>query len=252
MPPATVSRLRQPGLGIAACSAILVASTPPVSAQTGKANTLQVAAWNLSHLTKEQAAELKVKPAPTQRKWRNTFGAERRTPAKRNRHGIDADVVALQGLRTVSEVRGVFPAATHQVIVSRAALGELQGEIPGSRDSNQAGFTAIAIRSRAGIRITGQHYFTAPSLGPSLAGQTTSTIALRLTVDRSAIWLFRSNSDPDCSATASDNNPGCDGQRLMSDTISRWIERTRAAGTPVILAGHIDQLEGSVRWPKNE
>ena len=219
---AIARRLCQLGFGgVACCAFSWVVATSVSAQQTGASQTLQVAAWNLRHLTKEEAEELKDKPKPTRRKWRNTFGAERRTPSwrKRTRHGFDADIVALQGLKTVSEVRRIFPATTHQLIMSRAALSELQGEIAGARGNNQNGFTAIAIRSRAGLRVAGQHYFAVPALGPSLSSRTAPVIALRLSVDRDAIWVLSVEFRSDCGQTASDGNPDCDGQRLMSDDL---------------------------------
>ncbi|MGI9409791.1 MAG: hypothetical protein ACR2OV_06940 [Hyphomicrobiaceae bacterium] len=187
---------------------------------------------------------MKDKPKPTRRKWRNTFGAERRTPSwrKRSRHGFYADIVALQGVKTVSEVRRLFPALTHQLLVSRAAISELRGEISGSRAQDTSGFTAVVVRSRTGLRVSGQHNFTAPALSPSLPHRAAPIVALRLSVNRDAVWVLSIAFRSDCGATASDGKPDCDSQRLMSDEVYRWIERTRAAGTPIIATGTFDQL----------
>ena len=224
--------------------AFVLAGPASLRAQTGTQENLHIAAWNLQHITKEEADKLKEKPKQTTRKWRNTFGAERRTQAwrKRARHGFYADIVALQGVKTVAEVRRLFPALTHQLLVSRAALSELRGEISGPREKNKGGFTAIVVRSRTGLRVRGQHNFTAPALGPSLPRQTAPIIALRLNVYREPIWVLSMAFRADCGGTASDGNPECDSERLMKDDVARWIERTRAAGTPIIIAGTIDQL----------
>ena len=237
-------RLRLGASAGAVCLAIVLAGPTSLRAQSGTQEILHIAAWNLQHITKEEAEKLKKKPKQATRKWRNTFGAERRTKAwrKRARHGFYADIVALQGVKTVAEVRRLFPALTHQLLVSRAALSELRGEISGPREKAKGGFTAIVVRSRTGLRVRGQHNFTAPALGPSLPRQTAPIIALRLNVYREPIWVLSMAFRANCGGTASDGNPECDSERLMKDDVARWIERTRAAGTPVIIAGTIDQL----------
>lgn len=224
-------------LGLAA-----LATRAPASAQTARSQTLRIASWNLTHLTTEEAAKLRKAQKPPQRAWRNTFGAERRTAEWRKRgvHGIDADIIALQGVTSVQDVRRIFPAKVYHLVVSRAALAELHGNVASRNPADATGFTAIAVRRRPGLRVAGQRHFTAPAIGPSLVSNTLPGLALRLSVDRQPIWIASVQFRNTCAKRSfAQPAPQCDAERLMAAAVAEWIERTRVSGYAVVMTGHI-------------
>lgn len=221
------------------------------SAQTGQAgrstSDLRIAAWNLRHLTPEEQARIKQKQQPAKRVWRNTFGTERRTETWRLRSaaGIDADVVAIQGGKNLTEVRRMFPARTYHLIVSRAALSEPQGTVPGTAGADAGGFTSIAVRRRQGLRVIGQRHFLAPALDRNPIRQAIPGVAIRLRVARQPLWVASFDIRDRCPPQPQQPpRPDCDQERLMRATIANWIERTRAAGLAVVLAGRLAHLPG--------
>jgi len=204
---------------------------------------LQIAVWNLQHLTKEEAAALKKKQSPKRTIWRNTFGAERKTATwrSRGRTGIDANVVALQGVTNVNDMRRMFSARTHHVVVSRAALSDYGAAINTSqRQGTEApGFSAIAIRRKAGLRLSGQRHFVPPRLGRTIAQWRTPGFAIRLRIGAGKyVWVAILRLTPECQIR-SDRAPlpQCDGERLATEDINRWIADTLAKGNQIVLAG---------------
>lgn len=221
----------------------LSAQISQASAQTARGGTLRIASWNLTHLSNEEAQKLRKAQKPPQRAWRNTFGAERRTADWRRRglHGIDADIIALQGVTSIQDVRRIFPAKVYHLVVSRAALSELHGNVTSRAQAGSAGFTAIAVRRRRGLRVAGQRHFTVPAIGPALLSNTLPGLALRLSVDRQPIWIASVQFRDTCKTKQSRQPaPQCDAERLMAAGVSEWIERTRVSGYAVIMTGHLE------------
>ena len=232
---------------VRACALLMIALlSGPVDeawAQTSREGTLRIASWNLTHLSTEAAEKLRKAQKPPQRAWRNTFGAERRTADWRRRgvHGIDADIIALQGVTSIQDVRRIFPAKIYHLVVSRAALAELHGNVASRNQSGSSGFTAIAVRRRRGLRVAGQRHFTVPAIGPSLVSKTLPGLALRLSVDRQPIWIASVQFRDSCGGrNAGKLAPQCDAERLMAAGVKEWIERTRVSGYAVVMTGHIE------------
>jgi hypothetical protein len=221
----------------------LLAPAPPPRQDIRK---LRLAVWNVSHLTTEEAAELARANRPERTVWRNTFGAERRTATwqRHGRAGIDADIIALQGISTVKDVRRMFPARKFHVVFSRSALMNLDSSF-GSRQDDSNGLTAIAIRRRPGLRMAGQRHFVAPRLGSTALQATAPGLAIRVNPGAGQfIWVANIALNPDCH-TATTPTPECDGERLAKASIDAWFDTARRSGTPVVLAGSAAALIGS-------
>lgn len=114
----------------------------------------RIASWNLEDAA---AAGVVKRAEPKQRGWRNTFGAERRLETATHFDGrrLGADVVLLQGVRIIKEVRKIFPARDWKVIVSRQILRHGKGQLNRSTTlDGKATATAIAVRYQRALRVT--------------------------------------------------------------------------------------------------
>ncbi len=133
---------------------------------------LRIASWNL--LDAVGAGVIK-REDQTQRRWRNTFGAERRIASRPTIGGdiLGADIVLLQGVKSISEVRQIFPSRYWKLILSRQALRQNRGRI--NADTVLGGdrtTTAVAVRYQRGLRVTGYEHLLDLGAKPETDGQT--------------------------------------------------------------------------------
>lgn len=116
---------------------------------------IKVMSWNLDDAV---AHGFIVREKQGKSVWRNTFGSERKDIPVSHRRLIemDADIVLLQGVRSMREVRKLFPARRWRIVVSRQLLPTLDNIYLGrSRKIASDPTTAIAFRYQAGMRVTG-------------------------------------------------------------------------------------------------
>ncbi len=224
------------------CVALTAFAAQPLAQKDppGRDTSLSIAAWNLQHKTEKEAAERSKNRQPDRAVWRNTFGSQRRTAAWRTRGatGIDADVIALQGITTINEVRRIFPARSHHLIVSRAALTRPPAPAAGNAaNAAHSTLTAIAIRRRRGLRLTAQRHFLAPRLGRTSEFAPSLGLAVRLIVGpRRFVWLANITLNETC-RPEQPPIPACDAERLALVEVERWLALARRSGDTVILAG---------------
>jgi hypothetical protein len=223
------------GLASATAALLLVASPVPprgpVTAQQAAGDgTLSVASWNLD--TARKAGVLREPKAAAPRTWRHTFGAERRSPEKVafDARTLDADVVLLQGVDRIADVRRLLPARAWKLVVSRQLAERPAAEV-GAR---LALATAVAIRYRQGLRVTGQQHVTdlaAPAaLGLSdAAAAGAAGTAVRLVVDGRTMWLVSVSLAATCQKPAT--------LCPTRDKLEEWIAARRLAGEAVVVGG---------------
>ena len=89
---------------------------------------LRIASWSLLDAV---GAGVIARKKPVERSWRNTFGSERRIASRPAIAGekLGADVVLLQGVKSIQEVRQIFPARDWKLILSRQVLRQNRGRI---------------------------------------------------------------------------------------------------------------------------
>lgn len=191
---------------------------------------LTIASWSLDAARK--AGVIHDPKAAPPRTWRHTFGAQLRSPAKVvfDVRTPDADVVLLQGVSRVSDARRLLPARGWKLIVSRQ-LAERSGTAP---DGAPTLVTAVAVRYRQGLRISGQQHL--PELvAPALLGQSepaaagAAGTAIRLLADGKALWLISVSLAATCQKAAT----LCPTRDKLED----WIAARRQAGETVIVGG---------------
>lgn len=190
---------------------------------------LAIASWSLDAARRAGVVhDPKAVAPPT---WRHTFGAERRSPAQVvfDVRTPDADVVLLQGVSRLSEARRLLPARGWKLIVSRQLA-----ERATSGTDNPPPLTAIAVRYRQGLRITGQQHL--PELvAPALLGQSDAAAAgaagtaIRLLADGKALWLVSVSLAATCQKAAT--------LCPTRDKLEEWIAARRQAGETVIVGG---------------
>ena len=98
-------------------------------------------------------------PAP---QWRTSFGSERRSePVKaKSSTSVDADIVLLQGVTHVPTLRRWFPAGQWRLVVSRQIHAASADPDANATVADRAPIptTAVAVRLRRGLRVTGQDH----------------------------------------------------------------------------------------------
>jgi hypothetical protein len=175
-----------------------------------------------------RAAGLIREPQRIERRWRHTFGAERQGPARVmfDTTTIGADVVLVQGVQRVRDVRLLFPARAWRLVVSREILAP--GETPKPT-------TAIVVRYRKGLRVTAQEHLmelAAPAPvghaeGASAAGA--AGTAVRVLVGDKPFWL----------ASVSLNVTCAKPQQICPtrQKLEAWIADKAATGATAVFGG---------------
>lgn len=228
--------------------------TRPI-AEERPAASLMIASWNLTDAVAAGVVE-RFQPAPAA--WRHTFGAERRFIRNTNAFdpsAIQADIVLLQGIKTVREVSKLFPARRWKVMVSRQILS-VGGRRGLSASRVPAGFstTAIVVRYRRGLRVTGQEHLlelaaagadgVAPEIKERLsqAGETgkdgeavveraQAGLAVRVLYEGQVVWLVSVALPSRCLS----KDAACAERAVLA----RWVKARQADGFPVILGGRL-------------
>jgi hypothetical protein len=190
---------------------------------------LKIASWDLSevpHLmpplpATEQAAS-----------WRTSFGSERRSeaaskpvPASSNSPVPDADIILLQGVSDVAALRRLLPPRQWRLVVSRWVSTAPPGAM-----------TAVAIRARRGLRITGRE----PAFEVAISEHApASATAVRIADGTRMLWLLSVSLDDACAAS---KDP-C----VARDRVAQWQQGKRGGGVLAIVGGHLatSQIETS-------
>ncbi len=153
-------------------------------------------------------------PAP---QWRTTFGSERRSESVKAKPptAVDADIVLLQGVTDVPTLRRWFPAGQWRLVVSRqihAANAEADAG-PTTADRVPLPTTAVAVRLRRGLRVTGQDHLLemADASGRGPAAVTAAGTAVRVFIDGRQTWAVSVLLPEDC-------GDDCPGRKALE----RW------------------------------
>ena len=191
----------------------------------------------------------KLRPKKRERRWRTSFGSERRTNRLKrlSRTSLEADVIAVRGVTDLSVLRRAFPSTEYFVVLSRqlarAAIENRRSESPLSLP-----MTAIAVRRAARLRVVQMAHldFTTggrPSQGdpggassPSNASaddareqdreallrEAPAAIAVRIAALRKSFWLVNADLP----------NKGCIDDASLCiepdpriDRLSKWMSR---------------------------
>jgi hypothetical protein len=208
----------------ALASAVLLAlSIGPAAAEEARpAAGLKIASWDLA-----EAPELIPPPPPPTPKsaWRTTFGSERRTPPPRPEPAappvVDADAVLLQGVTDPKLLRRLFPAREWRLVVSREVFRPAAETDP---------VTAVAVRAREGLRVTGREFLLDPAqVASAPADDIAAPTAVRLSDRGYSVWLL--------SVALSS---GCSSQRApcpAREKIDAWQKAKGAAGERIVTGG---------------
>lgn len=213
---------------------------------------LRIASWNLSDA--EDAGAIK-RPKKTERRWRTSFGAELRSKPRSKFAGerLKADVILLQGVSSIREVRRIFPARDWKLIVSRQILKFGSGRL--NVDSELAGrrtTTAIAVRYQRQVRVTGLEHLldlgTEDEASPNVAAvpiertsasaaePAVAALAVRIAFSQSVLWVVSSVLPSACRQS----------QDTCSEAtaLSGWANKKRGQGFGVVIGG---QLHANLR-----
>ncbi len=262
-------------LASASLGTSIIAAAVPSAAQPriSENKYLRIASWNLADAA---AAGVITREKPAAKSWRNTFGSERRIAAQPKFAGnrLQADVVLLQGVRSVREVRQIFPARGWKLILSRQVLKLGGGRL--NQDTAVAGrqaITAVAVRYQLRLRVTALEHLdnlqdAAENSSPSAlssgetndialntgeggsasdtttANQTGETrgelfpdgLALRIAYSGSVIWVVSAVLPSQC-RTGPETCP-------PASRLKNWADGKRADGFGVVMGG---QLAGTLR-----
>lgn len=183
-------------------------------------------------------------PAPPA--WRTSFGSERRSEKSVSppQTAVDADIVLLQGVTDFPLLRRWFPARNWKLVVSRQLFdpaGET-GEFPAPAARTRVPTTAIAVRLRTGLRLTGRDHLlelATPSSTTTDAAPAAAGTAVRVQIDRRETWaisvLLPEECQSDCPARVALQNwyQKRDGENVRRVTAGRFrLTADPAAAAP--------------------
>ena len=182
------------------------AAAPPAAQEMSSETTLTLLSVDARTLPGRLLKAAETAPPP---QWRTSFGSERRSeigPAK-PASSVDADIVLLQGVSDVPALRRWFPAGQWRLIVSRQILS---ANLP---TAQPVATTAIAVRLRRGLRITGQDHLLELADSRSQGSQEAraAATAVRILLDGRETWAISVLLPEDCGA-------GCPGR----EALDRW------------------------------
>ncbi len=249
------------GIGLPPASAQTTYNAPPAIQQ------LTVATW-IVELEHEQDASQTT--TTTTSSWRNTFGRERKTARwrKLGKRSIDADIVVLKQLKSLKDVRRLFPARTHQLIASRAALANANQRLEriAGNDVEPAhitydSFPAIAVRRRRGLRVTAVRHIT--TKGPESLQETTVSatprhvaLAARLRVSGRQLWVVTPLQDVRCRQTPPVGSgqqtalPSCPTEQQAEEQLNQWLVSSAQRHGPVVMTRMSDQPDADGDKPQ--
>lgn len=211
---------------------------------------LRIASWSLLDAV---GAGVIARKKPVERSWRNTFGSERRIASRPAIAGekLGADVVLLQGVKSIQEVRQIFPARDWKLILSRQVLRQNRGRI--NNDTVLSGnrtTTAVAVRYQRGLRVTGFEHLldlgvipdskgarpepATTAKKPSRTGPQPAALAgmaLRLIYLGTTFWVVSVALPNDCRIDP--------GKCRSADQLVKWAEDKRTKGLAVVFGGQL-------------
>lgn len=240
-------RLFQP-LAVVTCL-LLLAARVEAQPRVTEGGFVRIASWDLAEA---HGAGVFTQQKQIRKSWRNTFGSERRVAPKPVFSGsrLKADVVLLQGVKSVREARQAFPARDWKVLFSRQIL-KLGGRRPNTNTAatGQGTATAIAVRYQRRLRVSrlehlkglGQSNETATSAEASGGGATKTDeprevvpdgLALRLVYSGMVLWVVSAALPSRCRLEPET----CDSAKKLA----RWANTKRSTGSGVVIGGQLD------------
>jgi hypothetical protein len=232
------------GLGLALAPRETAAETP--AADDSTLTILSVDARTLPGMVDK-------KPEAPTPPWRTSFGSERRSEAQTAKPdtAVDADIVMLQGVSDIRALRQWFPAGQWRLVLSRqafagarepvkpeAALSTPEPEAalaipePEAAQGVPVPITAVAVRLRRGLRVTGQQHLLdlADALGEGPAKPTPAGTAVRVLIEGRETWAVSVLLPDACART---DGPPCPGRAALE----RWHAAREAEGVRRVTGG---------------
>ncbi len=184
--------------------------------------TLKIGTWNLAARKPGETAIAPQKPETPKKNWRHTFGAERTTAQwrKLDKGGFGADIIALQGVKSVRTVSRLFNARRYHIIASRQLLARStvnSGGIAVLRADAPA-TTAVAFRRRRGVRIAGFRHFLPRHVKQGV--EPPAITAFRLRIYRKMLWVASADTPSGCLVDTSPE--ACQHQVAIFNDFVTW------------------------------
>jgi len=203
-------------------------------------SNLRIASWDLSDAPSLMPPPQAPPQAPA---WRTTFGSERRAEAEistipaTQAMSVDADVVLLQGVSDVAALRRLFQPRSWRLVVSRRMQpsGEPSSAYAGPtlNTALPVRVTAIAVRAKRGLRITGREHILDLARAEEGAGgaMPPSATVVRIADGTRLLWLLSAALPEACSGKGAE----CPAQRRISD----WQQSKLSAGQATVIGGRL-------------
>ncbi len=249
---------------IAAFAGACCGSRAAEAGQGATKRPLRILSWDLDAGDKAIPTQAE-KTEPN--RWRHTFGTERREKTKAQMSNLaeelNADVVLLQGVRSVGKTKRIFPARRWALIISRQILG-VYSNAEGGRSRVPANFatTAIAVRYKSGVRITAREHLLQLATETERPGEqrddntqggktnkipkpAKAGVAARLRYEGKTIWVVSTAFPARCPLNGKSRS--C----MKRKQLRNWAQNKRTAGVPVVLGGKNVALIPDKAQPKS-
>lgn len=226
------------GLFLLPCEAVSQPADASSSAADDRLILLSVDAASLPRAVVVASKPQTSAPPP---QWRTSFGSERRSPItpEKPATAVDADIVMLQGVTDVPTLRRWFPAGQWRLVVSRqliqsdaASVVAADAMAPDAVPRPPVPTTAIAVRLRRGLRLTGQEHLLelAGESGPGQAAAGAAGTAVRVWIAGRETWAVSVLLPASCSGGSAVPCPA-------RDALARWHATKEEEGARRVTGG---------------
>jgi hypothetical protein len=173
-----------------------------------------------------------AKPEAAAPQWRTSFGSERRSEVKAPKPsaGVEADIVLLQGVSDVRRLRSWFPAGQWRLITSRHfARSDGDGvDDEAAASSVPSPATAVALRLRPGLRVTGKDQVLAVTDASGKPAAAATVTAVKIRYENRETWAVSVLLPEDCAVSCPERT-----------AIDRWHETRSAENVRRVTGGRL-------------
>ncbi len=209
--------------------------------------SFKVASWNWAAARPgEKPANVAAFDNTPKKEWRHTFGAERRTARWRQIPGLgfEADIIALQGIERLTDVRRLFKARAFHVVTSRQLLARSSTNSGGLATfrTDAPPTTAIVFRRRRGVRIAGFRHF----LPPAGRQEAPAITVMRLRIYGRPLYVASVDLPQDCEPDQPSER--CSGAAEVASAFANWAANLRPSEAGILIFGQWHEaFAGTIR-----
>lgn len=201
---------------------------------------LRIGSWNIENLHHREDFALRAfgDDYLTQKRRASDFALLQKYRDLFGTDGRAADVIALQEIGTVAALERLFPSAIYETLISPRWENDDAPEGAGEV------FTAVAVRRASGARVVEAAHL--PELAVLHADGNATRAGTGALIDYAGgkFWFLSVHMKSSCATTRKVHesvDADCVTHWAQVKILADWIDRKRASGTPIIIAGDFNR-----------